>query len=90
MRHSVDPIAISVFPLPERSPALAPGRRSLERLVQEMSERHPDWTPEAMRRAMFLRGLAADASLLQAVAEEQCGVLEDLRPARLVRQMLGL
>jgi hypothetical protein len=83
MRHSA-------IPLPERSPALAPSQRQLSRLVEELLERHPDWTPEAIRRALFLRGLAADPRLLRAEVEAQGGGYADFLPMRLVKERLGL
>lgn len=83
MRHSA-------IPIPEKSPALAPSQRRLGRLVEELLEQHPDWTPEAIRRALFLRGLAADPCLLRAEVEAQGAGYGDLLPVRLVRERLGL
>ncbi|ADH65450.1 hypothetical protein Mesil_3664 (plasmid) [Allomeiothermus silvanus DSM 9946] len=82
---------IHTLPLIDRAPSfsLTAGSRTLRRKVREIQQRHPDWEPEAIQRALFRQGFAVLLPDVRQVVEKDPD-LEGLRPLRLVKYELGL
>jgi len=83
MRHST----IQSLPLPEKAPSflLSKHGSSLHRKVEQIQDRHPDWAPEALRRALFRQGLTAPLDHLREFMDDS---LENMLPLRLVKARL--
>ncbi len=86
MSHSV----LTQLPLPEKGPAFLLSRHDsvLRRRVEQLQMRHPDWTPEAVRRALFKQGLAVSLADLREVMQDDSQP-DDMLPMRLVKARLG-
>jgi hypothetical protein len=82
---------IYTLPLIDRAPSFLLTSESdvLRRKVQQIQQRHPDWEPEAIQRALFRQGFAVTLRDLYSCMERD-PELETLRPLRLVKYELGL
>jgi hypothetical protein len=85
MSHSV----LTQLPLPEKGPAFLLSRHSktLRRRVEQLQMRHPDWTPEAVRRALFKQGLTVLLADLREIMQDDLRQ-DDMLPMRVVKARL--